>query len=220
MPAMCLRAAYLSLLIFIATAVAQRAVGEELFFDEGPIQVSEGELVFLVSDQYPSVLHSQNTLKISEESLQTGWVDIRQCYRQLDPVPDAEIVYRYTDMRDLRIVSHASIELVAVSGQSVQLKNVGKGASLCVATEARILNPTEEGRWVLVNGPFHRQFLDGYFPYRVSLEVIYPEALLRFMAVMPEPQDGFHVTARPGSVLIDSVFAGMLSIAVSFEKQH
>lgn len=181
-----------------------------------PPQVGAGELVFLRSPPAQRTLYSKNQLRVTASSLADGWVHIRQCYSGLDAVAKTDIVYRYNGMRDLRIDSYRNIRAAAVSGNSVQLSEVGADASLCIQTEAQILYPGIDGQLVLRNGPFQRRYLDGYFPMHVNLEVSFPARSLRLLATEPHQQPGFTVATRAGYLEIDSWFAGSLTIEMVF----
>lgn len=184
--------------------------------DDSVPQAGAGELIFLSDPPAGRTLHSQNILSIDGQSLAEGWVKLVQCYHGLDAVPDAEIVYRYRELRDLHVDSQRNIGKATVHGQSVQLSNVGHDATLCVGLQARILYAQPDGGFVLRNGPFHRRFLDGYFPLHVTLEVRFPEDALAYAGTQPESQPGFRVTTAPGTVAIDSWFAGTLNVEIAF----
>ena len=207
-------------LALIVTARAAANGDDAAWFDEpeppAVPQAAPGELLFFASPPAPLVLQSFNRLFIDERSLVDGWVRMQQCYRSLDPVPDAEIVYTYGSMRALRIESQTGIGKATAEGDSVQLEDVAKGAELCVAAEIQILMHNADGSYTLRNGPFHRRFLDGYFPMRVVLELHFPAGRLRLLSVSPVAQPGFSVTQEHGGISIDSVFAGALTIEVVF----
>ncbi|MEA2079250.1 MAG: hypothetical protein U9P00_05220 [Pseudomonadota bacterium] len=182
-------------------------------------QVREGELVFLSPPPENKTLHSINTITVTRTSLDDGWVQLRQCYEGLDAVPAAEVDYQYKKLRRLRIDSKTNIGQVASREQTVQLTDVQHGATLCIRAEAQILYPQADGRFLLRNGPFHRRFLDGYFPLHVSMDVQFPSTLLHYIDVSPEAQSGFEVDVKDEHVYIDSWFAGMLSIEVHFSER-
>jgi len=182
-------------------------------------QSSDSHLNFIVSPTGKPALHSINEITISPQSINTGWVDLLQCYQHLDPVPEMEVVYKYKAMRKLRITKSKNIDLAMVKGQSVQLENVLKNAQLCVVTEARIFYENKNGSYQLVNGPFHRQFLDSYFPFHLTLKVNYPSSLLEFIDSKPKSQIGFIVKQSDNTLLIDSYFTGKLYTEIIF-KQH
>jgi hypothetical protein len=185
--------------------------------DATPPQAGADELMFLPEPPAGRTLHSQNQLTIDADSLADGWVHVVQCYDGLDAVPATEIVYRYRELRDLHIDSQRNIGQATVRGQSVQLSDVRDDATLCVGLQARIFYTQPDGGFLLRSGPFHRRFLDGYFPLHVTLEVRFPAASLKYAGTRPESQPGFSVTRRPGSVAIDSWFAGMLNIEIAFK---
>ncbi|MGW8228996.1 MAG: hypothetical protein ACWGOW_08845, partial [Gammaproteobacteria bacterium] len=119
--------------------------------------ISEGELRFLIEAPTKPILHSLNILTVYPTSLDDGWVDLSQCYDNLDPVAEAEVVYRYQSMRDLKIVNSKNIGAVLIKGQSIQLTEVKKGAKLCVSAKVRIFYSNPDGSYSLMNGPFHRK---------------------------------------------------------------
>lgn len=180
-------------------------------------RVNEGELVFLHEPPPAPVLHSHNALSVDQESMDNGWVSLEQCYSHLDPVPDAEIVYQYKSIRDLRVTSSRNIETLQVKGQLVELDNVGRNARLCVQAEVRIFYRNPDTTFSLRNGPFHRRFLDGYFPYHVTLEIDYPPDLLTLVKTEPTAQAGFKLTRSAGTVLVDTYFEGILNTEIIFK---
>lgn len=213
-------------LAWLATAAPVSSDDEDLFSpeaeawlddnDDSVPQAGAGELIFLPEPPAGRTLHSQNVLTIDEQSLAEGWVRLVQCYHGLDAVPDAEILYRYRELRNLHIDSRRNIGDATVRGQSVQLSDVGHDATLCVGLQARILYAQPDGGFLLRNGPFHRRFLDGYFPLHVTLEVSFPADALVYAGTRPESQSGFSVTTAPGTVAIDSWFAGTLNVEIAF----
>jgi hypothetical protein len=215
-PSVCAGLAYVGL---AAAGPADDTQLEDWFEDDTQSdipQVGQDELVFLSPPPVTKTLHSINTLSISESSLDDGWVQLKQCYEALDAVPDAEVVYRYRNIRHLRIHSKDNIGRAVARDKSVQLVDVQHDAMLCIQAEVQILYPQEDGGYVLRNGPFHRRFLDGYFPLHVSLIVKYPSALLQASDTSPASQPGFEVDLREGSVYIDTWFAGTLNTEVRF----
>ena len=194
---------------------------EEWFYDDERLhpfedQVNEGTLQFLTTPPEKRVPYSQNLLTITEQSLLDGWVQIEQCHEQLDPIHAVEVVYRYKQMRGLRITKAKRIGRARVDGQSVQLEDVQTGAELCIQAEARILYKQATGGWVLRNGPFQRRFLDGYFPFHVRLRVNFPSQLLRYVGSQPQATAGFKVVAKTDSVVFDAWFEGQLFLEVYF----
>ena len=182
-------------------------------------QVGKGELVFLAQPPQSRVLHSINNITITASSLETGWVQVDQCYHGLDAVLQTEVIYRYREMRKLHIRNSTNIGQATARNQSVELTNVMQDASLCIQAEARILQQMDDGRFGLRNGPFHRRFLDGYFPLHVEFTVRYPFELLVFARSVPETQPGFTVESKQGLVTIDTWFAGALTIEIQFRHK-
>lgn len=191
-------------------------------FDEdtlaGVVQVNEGELVFLSPSPESGTLHSINTITVTRASLDDGWVQLVQCYEGLDAVPAAEVIYQYRNLRRLRIHSKTRIGQAVTSGQTVQLTDVRQGATLCIRADVQILYPQADGRFLLRNGPFHRRFLDGYFPLHVSMDVQFPAKLLHFVDTSPQSQPGFAVDVTGQHVYIDTWFAGTLTVEVEFSR--
>lgn len=189
---------------------------EELWLETDLDAINEGELEFLATPPKQPVHYLINQLTIDSSSLEDGWVGLRQCHENLDAVPDAEIVYRYRTIRDLRVLSSSGIGKAYIEGQSVQLKNVRRGAELCVEAEVRILE--RDGKtFVLRNGPFHRRFLDGYYPMHVTVTVQHPHDL-ESRAVLPPAQSGFSVERSSGKLTLDAWFAGRLEIEMRFSE--
>jgi hypothetical protein len=196
---------------------------QEKWFNEidsfSPDQISGGKLKFLPEPPKTPVLHSLNVLNISKDSIENGWVLLEQCYEHLDPVPDTEVVYRYKSMRGLKVTSNRNIETVQVVGQSVQLTNITQNAALCVKAEVRIFHKNPNGTFSLVNGPFHRKFLDGYYPFHVTLNINYPSYLLKLVQTKPGEQAGFNIKKSENVILIDSYFEGMLNTEIIFQPR-
>lgn len=215
---------------FLFAAVTQTARTQEISPEEleawfeddthvSPVDtVNEGELEFLSKPPQKPALHSKNKLTINKSSLADGWVSLYQCYANLDAVAEAQVVYQFKKIKNLSIEKQTRIEKAWVQGQSVQLLNTLKGATLCISADVHIFHKTNDNLFVLKNGPFQRQFLDGYYPMHVTLDIAYPSQLLAVSFTKPRPQPGFDVQHKPGILIIDTWFEGMLFTEVSFEK--
>lgn len=179
-------------------------------------QVGRGELLFLSSPPEGRVLESINRLTVDRHSLESGWVDLRQCYRGLDPVSKTGIVYAYHNMRALKVESYHGIAVAQAKTTSIELEGVARGAELCVTAQVQILGHNPDGSYTLRNGPFHRRFLDGYFPMRVTLDVRFPAESLRLVALTPAARPGFEVVREAGRLHVDALFAGSLTVEVMF----
>jgi len=180
--------------------------------------ISEGELRFLEKPPLKPSLHSINRISISEDSLSTGWVLLEQCYENLDPVPITEIVYQYKSMRSLRITSKENIDSATIDQQTVHLESVTKNAKLCIKAEVRILNRLSNLNYSLMNGPYHRKFLHGYYPYHLTLQINYPSSILEVSSISPMHQKGLAIKKELNMLHIESHFEGKLTIQLLFRK--
>ncbi|MGD8630975.1 MAG: hypothetical protein PVG72_09655, partial [Gammaproteobacteria bacterium] len=184
------------------------------------LAVNEGELEFLLTAPAQRILQTRNRLTLTADSLASGWVRLDQCQSNLDPVPALEIVYGYRQMRKLHIESFHAMERAWVEDDSVQMLNLLAGAELCISAEVQVLQPAGTGRYEIRSGPFHRRFLDGYYPLQLDYRVIYPADLLQVEAVQPGVQPGFAVVRQPGELKIDALFAGRLTIRVMLRARQ
>jgi len=180
------------------------------------LAVNEGELVFLAAPPANAVHHLRNRLTLGAESLRDGFVELYQCHDHLDAVHEAQVVYRYQRLRNLRIDSQRGIDKVWVEGATVQMVDIGKDARLCIRAEVGILYANADGSFTLRNGPFHRRFLDGYYPMHVTLEIRYPSTLLQYDGITPPEQPGFHLVRNPEGLTVEAWFEGMLTTETRF----
>lgn len=211
-----------ALLIPVMLAAAEKPIDESWLDDDDEsraLQVNEGQLNFITPVHDQSILHSDTQLWITAESTQTGWVKMHQCYRHLDAVGRTDVVYAYREMDDLQVTRAEKIGQIRVKPQGVELEDVAKGAELCVQARVRILQRLSEKTYGMHNGPYHRKFFDGYYPYHVSLTVHYSGNEMKPRRVEPEPQNGFYVTEKTGVLSIDSWFEGELRIGIEFSEQ-
>lgn len=192
---------------------------EAWFNGKDATEVNEGVLRFLTAAPSKPVHHHQNRIRITAESLGTGWTDLSQCHDNLDKVQRAQITFREGYIRDLRVVESRSIGQAWVEGPSIQLRNVDAGARLCLEAGTRALRDMGSGFFTLFNGPYMRKFLDGYYPMKVSLQLEYPASLLQLIDISPAEQPGFEVRQEPGLVTIETVFEGELRTLVQFERK-
>ncbi len=186
--------------------------------EERALAVNEGDLEFLASppDKPPHVLH--NKLVINSQSLKDGWVDLVQCHENLDKVSIAEIMYHGRRTRNIQVLSSVGVEKAWVEKNSVQLINISENARVCVTAEVHSLYPNFDGTYSMHNGPFHRRFLDGYYPMRVTMDVTLPKGELAFGAINPMEQKGFSVSHDKQGMQIDALFVGELNIEVYFDE--
>lgn len=212
----------LALLAPTSNLLAQEYSQQELesWFDAPPeasaADVNEGELNFLSAPPQKPVHHHHNVLTINDQTVLDGWATLRQCHSNLDKVPATQIVFREDRIRDLRILSFSGIDAAWVEGGSVQLKQVGKNAKICVGLKSKVLYKQPDGNLHIANGPFMRKFLDGYYPMHVSMEVIMKTKKLRFVDITPTIQNGFKVSIAPHLVTFDAWFEGRLTTLLRF----
>lgn len=211
----CRRLDLLSFLLFLPSLAW--ATDEEALFFKSVADVNDGDLKFLVQTPDKPLHHHQNRITIDDASLHTGWVRLEQCHANLDAVPSTQVVYREDSIRDLHVVRAERIGRAWIEGDSVQLENVGRNALLCIEADTRALSPLEGGSHYLRNGPYMRRFLDGYYPMRVSLSVRLATPRLRFVAITPEPQPGFHVEVSSKGVDVQALFEGRLNTEMRFD---
>jgi hypothetical protein len=178
--------------------------------------VSEGELRFLAASAADGKHAHLNRIRITEGSLDGGWVVLEQCHENIDAVPAAQILFGAGGIRELRIDSSQNIGRAWVEGHSVQLEDVKDDAVLCVRGQSRALLDLGDGRFRLRNGPYMRRFLDGYYPMRVSLDIEYPEDLLEIIGQSPENQPGFSVENGSRDLSVDATFEGRLVTCFDF----
>ncbi|MCW9013894.1 MAG: hypothetical protein OQL06_08930 [Gammaproteobacteria bacterium] len=186
------------------------------FSEKDASKVNEGVLTFLDTPVDRNSLHSANIFTIRESSLQTGWVGLKQCYRNLDATGRVEIVYQYRQMEKLRIVHQQGIAKAVIVNQSIQLEDVSAGANICVQAEVRVFYFNPDGSYSLINGPYMRKFLDGYYPYYVTMEIHYPGSLLLFKNTRPRAQKGFKVENTLNMLHIKAWFEGELMTDIRF----
>jgi hypothetical protein len=188
--------------------------------EERAMAVNEGKLEFLSQIPDKPAHHSHNIFILDNNSLQTGWVKLIQCHSQLDAVPEAQIVYRYRRMNKLRVESYSGIKRAWVEGDSIQLEDIQSDARLCIKAEVGILYSLSDGSFILKNGPFHRKFLDGYYPMQVTLTVQYPDESIQFKSISPQIQPGLTVKEEKGKVDINAWFEGELTTEIRFTPNN
>ena len=146
----------------------------ESFFEQDSDDVNEGELRFIPAITDRRVLTTEVKLDISADSLQTGMVDMQQCYSQLVPAAELDIVYQFPDFEALRVASAGNTGTAVISGQTVQLQDIDDGARLCVSARVKVLEQVTQESYLVRYGPWFRRYLDGCYPYHVILRASYP----------------------------------------------
>jgi len=184
-------------------------------FEVNTDHVNEGALVFHSRSPEEPVHHLDNQIVITAESLENGWVKLLQCHEHIDNVPAAQIVFNRHRIRNLAVRDFKGIAAAWVEGASVQLKQVGKAAKICLNAETHALSEDESGGYLLKNGPYMRRFLDGYYPMRVSFSVTKPSTL-KLVSVTPLPQPGFSLNEENDTVRLEALFEGRLNTELRF----
>ena len=186
--------------------------------DNRTLLINEGSLKFHSGTPGHRVLQTRNWLTVTPGSLQTGWVALHQCQRNLDPVAAVEIVYRYEGLRKLRVISSRNIAHTRVEQNSIQMEQVQEDGEVCIEAEVQVLKTDGEGNYSLQSGPFHRRFLDGYYPVQLDYRLRWPAGRLQLESVHPDRQEGFTIREQPGELVINTLFEGKLTIKIRFSK--
>ena len=194
---------------------------EILFNDDSELKalmVNEGKLVFLKPPVDRSQMYTDNVLTITNESINSGWVKLNQCHYNLDPVHKIDIVYTYIEIKNLKIESRENISRARVVDQSVQLEDVLSNSNICISAEARVFYLNTNDLFSLRNGPYYRKFLDGYYPYNVTMLINYPANQLKFRGSNPSAQEGFEIIQSKNRININAWFDGSLKTELWFER--
>jgi len=178
--------------------------------------VNEGKLNFLVDSKKALAHKSENHIKILPESLKNGWVEMAQCHRGLDAVPLAQLVFPEYVIRQLKITKQQGIAEAVVEGNSVQMVDLSRGAALCVAMQVKALHKESEGQYALINGPYQRRFLDGYYPMSLQLNIDYSESGIKPVDIYPVIQPGMKADDKMKKLVINASFEGVLRTRVLF----
>ena len=184
--------------------------------DKSAADVNEGNLVFLKKPPAKPAHHHHNAITLNRQTLDNGWAALVQCHENLDQVGSAQILFNAKRTRKLAIASYSNIGRAWVENSSVQMKNIGPGAKLCVTAQSRVLYVNGDGTYTLRNGPFMRKFLDGFYPLHLSMQVKYDNVGLRFLRTLPLPQEGFVVQQQNHEVNLDTWFEGKLITEIHF----
>ena len=186
------------------------------------VVVNEGELAFLSTEPGKAEHHQSMQVRLTPETLATGWARVDQCHRDLDAVPSLEVVFHKQRIRKLRVTSYSNIERAAVEGHRVLVNNIMRGSEICISAESRLLKPVDAAdggqRFEMKNGPFMRRFLDGYYPLTLNLEVEYPQEILQIASVEPADQKGWNIRYDAGRITMGGRFEGRLTTRVYFNR--
>ena len=201
-----------------ADAMSEQKI-EDWFNDDSELSIediNEGQLTFISPLADKNILSTEAVMTITDNSLKTGMVSLQQCYRNLDPVAEMDVVYSYKNMKQLRIVSVGNIADARVIGNSIQLRDITASAFVCIAADVQLLENTAGDSYALSYGPYYRRFLDGYYPYHATVIIDYPERRLRYADVSPSQRPMFEFVTEPGKLIMDTWFEGVLQVNVTF----
>ena len=182
------------------------------------LAVNEGDLKFIAPIRNKAVLHLDHRLDVTETGLESGWINMRQCYKGLDPVSAIDIQYRYKRIKDLKIVSFENIEDASSNGHIISLKNVSRDAEICVKAQVNVFLKNDSDGYTLETGPFHRRFLDGYYPFHLSFSINFPGKLVKLTKIHPEPGLFNQYSALNNQVSLDTWFEGKLKLKLEFAR--
>ncbi|WP_322520306.1 alpha/beta hydrolase [Guyparkeria halophila] len=190
---------------------AWKAAEERARLETQAREVNEGELAFLPQEPAANSARMEKHLELKWESLDDGWARMHQCHHNLDPAAAVQIVYNDERTRDIRITRRDGVGRAEVDGPSVQMRDIERGASLCVAAQVLAILPhPDKAGYVVDNGPFMRRFLDGYYPMHVRLAVSWPEGMLAFEESSPPAQPGLAIESDDQGVTLEAYFEGRL----------
>lgn len=155
------------------------------------------------------VVHQQQmSLRMSQQSLQSGWVEMEQCHREMAPTGRSAVQFRAGKVRDLELLRHEQIGRAWVNreGTAIELEGIERSNVLCLRGELQILQPQGEG-YRLQSGPYFLRFLDGYFPLQLTLRIESDAAGLRLQQLLPEQ---IPYQLEQGEFTLDLLFEGEL----------
>lgn len=184
--------------------------------------VNEGELEFL-AEPASKVEHVQSMeVLLTSESINSGWGVVNQCHRNLDSVPSLEIVFHRQRIRKLQVVKYQNMRHAEVIGHRVLVSDIQPGSEICLSAESRILHPRKNDSALqlfdMVNGPFMRRFLDGYYPITLQLQVKYPPTMLEIRDIQPGSQPGWNIRYDTGLIGMAGRFEGRLKTKLLFAR--
>ena len=182
--------------------------------------VNEGVLEFIPAAASKTEHEQSMQIVMTEETITSGWAVVSQCHKNLDRVEELEIVFHRERVRDLQVTNYKNIEKAWSAGHRVVVRHIQSGSVICLRAESQIFHPLKykdsRQQFEMVNGPFMRRFLDGYYPLTLSLDVSYPDDRLRLDAVHPKAQPGWEIRYDAGRIYMQGRFEGKLSTRLQF----
>ena len=208
--------------VMLALTAAFSSTAEETAFLDDDLEdriaeVNEGELTFIADKPDKPVHQHFNQITITEEGLKNGWVKLNQCHENLDPISAIDIRFNPDKVHNLVITSTRNIDDVKVNGHIVELKGVKPNAKLCLEADSLALHRLNDSQLQLRNGPFMRQFLDGFYPLHVTVDVIYPSTI-RLTTFAPDPTPTGQVKFSQNRITWSALFEGRLFTSFTFQQ--
>jgi len=182
-------------------------------------EVNEGELVFFAKAPKEHLHHHHNSVTILPNSLNDGWILIKQCHSNIDKAAAVQILFKAGKVKNIKVVSSKNIGKAWVEGASVQMEEIKADATLCIQALTQSLIHHSDGTFSLHNGPFMRRFLDGYFPLHVSFDLDYAQTDLELIHFSPVIQAGYKVEQSAGKIMINTIFEGRLHTEFYFKQK-
>ena len=170
----------------------------------------EGELKFLAVHPDPSAYRYTSHVRITDDSLISGVVELTTCHTQLDPIRKVVIAFNPKRLQALEIRSAQGMDSVEVSGHHVVMTNVTRGATICIDLKSKALDQIDAQSYRLQAGPLMRRYLDGYLPMQATLRFEWPAGRLSLKQTNPAAQPGVKLTQDHNQAELDITFAGRL----------
>jgi hypothetical protein len=207
-------------LVWLAFTVVAHAAETDFFNDDWESRaedVSEGELVWYREAVGRNTPRLDVEIRLTADSLVSGWAKVFQCHERLDPVAATDLVFTERNVRALRVDSYANIGQVTVRDNIVELLAIRPGAKLCVHSEQKIVHGLPENLLAVIAGPYKRRFLDGYYPQGITVTLHWPEDVFHFERLHPASLAGHaRLDSAPGRAQFTAHVAGRLKFAFVF----
>ncbi len=190
------------LMIGLLNGIASFAVwADELPGDEAP------HLIDFVEGR---VHHVQMHLVHTEQTLESGWVRMSQCHRDMAPTGRSSVGFHPERIRNLRLTGIKKIgkSWIGKEGASIEMEDIGQGNEVCFEGELRAVYWNGD-QYHQKSGPYFLRFLDGYFPLKLDLMMDSEKSDVRVSAVEP---DWVPYRLEAGRLKINLLFEGKLTL--------
>ena len=179
--------------------------------------VTGNELRFLAVRPDPDAYWYESQVTLDADSLATGIVQLHTCHHRLDPNHRIVIAFNRERVKEIAVASAQGVGSAEVVDKRVELKDVQKGASVCVRLTSRALDATDTG-WRLHAGPLMRRYLDGYLPMQAKLSFGWPKGLLAVTQTEPVAQPGVLLSQSDEGAALDITFAGRMRATLDLKR--